>query len=103
MGKTSTIFAATNIGGIALYVFLVFQIIQTIQLEQRANADFGDGLAFLTTAFPVLAIFVAGNLIWVAVMANQHRKHKDSRAALLIGIVAVAAWAATFFGLPYLL
>jgi hypothetical protein len=102
MGKTSAVFAVTNIGGIALYAFLVFQILQTVQYEQRTNADFGDGLAFLTTAFPVLVLFVAGNLIWVAVMANQHRKHKDSGVALLIGLLAIAAWVATYFGLRYI-
>jgi hypothetical protein len=102
MSKASTVFAATNIGGITLYAFLFFQIIQTMRHEQRTDGDFGDGLAFLTTAFPVLVFFVMVDLIWVAVMANQHRKHKDSGAALLFGIVALAAWVATFLGLRYL-
>ena len=99
MGKASTGFAIANVGGIALYVLLFLQIIQAIRHEQRAEADFGDGLAFLTTAFPVLVFFVVVDLIWVAVMANQQRKHKDSRVALTCGIVALAAWAVTFFGL----
>jgi hypothetical protein len=70
--------------------------------EQRISGDFGDGLAYLTTAFPVLVFFVAGDLIWVAVMANQHRRHKDSGAALLFGIVAVAVWIGTYLGLRYI-
>ena len=98
MSKASTGFAAANIGGIALYAILFLQILQTIRHEQRTGADFGDGLAFFTTAFPVLVLFVAVDLIWVAVMASQHRKHKDSGAALLVGILAIAAWIATFLG-----
>jgi hypothetical protein len=102
MSKASTGFAVANVGGIALYVFLFFQVLQTIRYEQRPDADFGDGLAFLTTAFPVLVSFVVVDLIWVAVMANQHRKHKDSGAALLCGLVALVAWVATFFGLRHI-
>ena len=102
MGRESNVFAAANAGGIALYTFLFFQILQTMQHEQRAGADFGDGLAFLTTAFPVLILFVVGDLIWVAVMANQHRRHKDSGASLLLGILAIAAWIATYLGLRYI-
>lgn len=99
MSKGLTGFALANVGGIALYVFLFLQILQTIRHEQRAEADFGDGLAFLTTAFPVLVFFVMVDLIWVAVMTNQQRKHKDSKVALSCGIVALAAWAVTFLGL----
>jgi hypothetical protein len=101
MGKAPTIFAAANIGGIALYAFVFVQIVKTIQHEQRDYAEFADGLAFLTTAFPVLVFFVVVDLIWVAVMANQHRKHKDSGTALLFGISAIAAWATTFLVLPH--
>ena len=101
MGKASSIFAVTNVGGIALYTFLYFQILQTIRHEQRTSSDFGDGLAFITTAFPVLLFFVAADLIWVAVMANQHRKHKDSGTPLLFGIIAIAAWVATYIGLRH--
>ena len=95
-------FAAANAGGIALYTFLFLQILQTMQQEQRASADFGDGLAFLTTALPVLILFVAGDLIWVAVMANQQRRHKDSGVALILGILAIAAWIATYLGLRHI-
>jgi hypothetical protein len=102
MSKASTVFAAANIGGIALYTYLFSRIVQTIQHEQRTEGDFGDGLAFLTRAFPVLIMFVIVDLIWVAVMLRQHRKHKDSGAALLIGIVAIAAWIATFVCLRYI-
>jgi hypothetical protein len=102
MNKVATGFAAANAVGIALYAFLFLQITQTIQHEQRFGADFQDGLAFLTTAFPVLVGFVAVDLIWVAVMANQDRKHHDSRSALLVGILAIAAWAVTFFGFRHL-
>ena len=98
MNKVATSFAAANVGGIALYAFLFLQIVQTIRHEQRVDADFQDGLAFLTTAFPVLVAFVAVDIIWVAVMANQHRKHHDSRSALLVGAFAIAAWTITFFG-----
>ncbi len=102
MGRASSVFAAANAGGIALYIFLFFQILQTMQHEQRPGADFGDGLAFLTTAFPVLILFVVVDLIWVAVMANQHRRYKDSWTALLLGILAIAAWIATYLGLRYI-
>jgi len=98
MSKVSTGFAAANIGGIALYAFLFLQILQTMRQEQRADADFQDGLAFLTTAFPILVVFVVVDFIWVAVMAHQHRKHRDSGLALLVGILAIAAWATTFLG-----
>src|SRR5215207_9973122 len=98
MNKVATCFAAANVGGIALYAFLFLQILQTMRHEQRADADFQDGLAFSTTAFPVLAAFVTVDLIWVAVMANQHRKHKDSGPALLVGGLSTAAWLTAFFG-----
>jgi uncharacterized BrkB/YihY/UPF0761 family membrane protein len=98
MNKVASGFAAANVGGIALYVFLFLQILQTMRHEQRADADFQDGLAFLTTAFPVMVAFVAADLIWVAVMANQHRKHHDAKPALLVGVLAIVAWAITFFG-----
>jgi len=101
MNKVSAGFAAANIGGIALYAFLFLQILQTMRHEQRADADFQDGLAFLTTAFPVLVAFVAVDLIWVAVMAKQHRKHTDSGPALLVGVLAIAAWVTTFLGFRY--
>jgi hypothetical protein len=97
MNKVATGFAAANVFGLALYAFLFLQVLQTMRHEQRANADFQDGLAFVTTAFPVLVAFVAVDLIWVAVMANQHRKHADSRSALLVGILSIAAWTITFF------
>jgi hypothetical protein len=64
MGKASAAFATANVGGIALYTFLFFQILLTIQHEQRANADFGDGLAFLTSAFLALVFFAVVDLIW---------------------------------------
>lgn len=102
MGKAPTVFSAANVGGIALYAFLFVQILKTIQGEGRDYAEFADGLAFLTTAFPVLVFFVVIDLIWVAVMANQHRKYRDSATALLFGIVALAAWATTFLALPHI-
>jgi hypothetical protein len=100
MSRAPTIFAAANIGGIALYAFLCFQILRTIQSEQRDYWEFGDNVTFLTTAFLVLAVFVAVDLIWVAVMADQHRKHKDSLEALLVGLLALAAWAISFCVVP---
>jgi hypothetical protein len=100
MGKAPTIFAAANAGGLALYAVLYLQILKAIQYEQRDYVEFADGITFLTTAFPVLVIFVAVDLIWVAVMVNQQRKHKDSGTALLFGVVALAAWATAFVVVP---
>jgi uncharacterized BrkB/YihY/UPF0761 family membrane protein len=102
MNKVATGFAAANVGGIALYAFLFLQILQTMRHEQRAHADFQDSLAFFITVFPILVVFVAVDLIWVAVMANQHRKHHDSRSALLVGVLAIAAWTITFYGFRHL-
>jgi hypothetical protein len=99
MSKESTVFATANIGGILLYAYLYWEIVQTIHREQRPGADFQDGLAFLTTAFPVLVVFVTADLIWVAVMTNQHRRHKDSKWPLLFGIFALIAWSAAVLGL----
>jgi hypothetical protein len=98
MRKAPMVFAVANVAGIALYTYLFFQILQRIRQEQRTEGDFQDGLAFLTTAFPVLVFFMALDLIWVAVMANQHRKYKDSGVALLVGVLAIAAWVATYLG-----
>jgi len=89
------VFGLINLCGIALYTYLFLQITNNIQHEQRASADFGDSLAFLTTAFPVLGFFVTTDLIWVAVTANRHRKHKDSRELTLFGLAALAAWIVT--------
>jgi hypothetical protein len=58
MGHAPTIFAAANVGGIALYAIVFVRIVKTIQHEQRDYAEFADRLAFLTTAFPVLVFFV---------------------------------------------
>lgn len=100
VSRESTLFATANVGGIALYTWLNWRIIENIRYEQR-TAEFADGFVFLFTAFPVLAFFVTADFIWVAVMANQHRRHRDSMGAALFGIVAIAAWIATFFGLRY--
>jgi hypothetical protein len=99
MSKAPTVFATANVGGIALYAYLFFQVLQVIRQEERTCCDFQDGLAYLTTAFPVLVFFVLLDLVWIAVMANQHRKHRDSGAALLVGIVAITAWVAIYVGL----
>jgi hypothetical protein len=100
MGRSPIVFAAANVGGIALYAVLCLQILKTMQYERRDYAEFADGMAFLTTALPVLIIFVAVDLIWVVVMANQHRKHRDAGAALLFGVLAIAAWATTSAVVP---
>jgi len=92
MGKESTAFITVNVCGIALYTYLFLRIVQKAHYEQRNDADFGDGLAFLTTAFPVLLVFAAITLIWMAVRANQHRKHRDSWGPLLAGGVTIATW-----------
>jgi len=97
MGNAPFMFALANVGGMALYVYLCSRIVQTIQHEQRTYAEIADGIAYLVTAFPVLAFFVAVDLIWVVVMTKQQLKHRDSKAAMLFGIGAVAAWAVTFY------
>jgi len=99
MSKETAGFVTANMGGIALYTYLCWRISERIRYEQR-TAEFADGLSFLVTAFLVLCIFVLANLIWVAVMANQHRKHGDSKAGALFGISAIAAWIAVYFTLP---
>jgi altronate dehydratase len=93
MSRKSTVFAVANVGGIALYAYLILQIVQRIQQEQR-SADGIDGIAYFATAFPVLALFVTADLIWVTAMLNQLRKHRDAIAPLLVGLAAIAARAA---------
>ena len=103
MNKVLGGFVATNICGIALYTYLFLRIVQSIQGEQRNSAEFADGIAYAVSALPVLGFFVAADLIWIAVMLNQHRKHKDSLAAALLGVIAVVAWIATVLSLRYVL
>jgi hypothetical protein len=92
MNRESVVFAGANVCGIALYTYFFLQIVHRIQQEQR-SADGIDGIMYFATAFPVLALFVAVDLIWVTVMLNQHRKYSDARAPLLAGVSALAAWA----------
>ncbi len=99
MSKVSAGFAAANIGGIALYTYQCWRISERIRYEQR-NPEFADGFSFLISAFLLLCTFVVADLLWVAVMANQHRKHGDSKTEALFGIFAVGAWIATYFTVP---
>ena len=84
-------YLVANAVGLLLYTAIVVRIAHKIRAENRGGADFGDGMNFALTAFPVLMAFVAVNLTWIVWSSAQAIRRREYQGVAL-GAAMIASW-----------